>query len=322
MSFDDVQGQPAAVQTLNRALGSGRIHHAYRFEGPAGVGKELTALRFARALVCERGSGCGDCSACRRALALSEEEPRVPIHPDVVLVGRGLYRSVTGQSEAQGIGVDQVRRVVLSRMGYGPHEGRALVFIVREAELLTPAAANSLLKTLEEPPPRTYFVLITSRPNRLLDTIRSRTLAVRFGPLPEAVIAGILNAHGRDPSAAAMAQGSAELALVLASDEAARARDEFLRGTNAALEAPDLSEALRFADSRKGDRDVLRGELSFLAQSLAARARGHLDGEVLESERLAEHHKVVLSAMEDLERNVQPALVLEAMFVRLRGALG
>src|SRR6188508_317072 len=112
VSFSDVLGQVGAVATLERALGAGRVHHAYRFEGPPGVGKELCAFRFAAALVCESGgAGCGACSACRRAITLSEEEPRVPVHPDVVLVGRGVYRSVTGQNEASGIGIDQIRRV-------------------------------------------------------------------------------------------------------------------------------------------------------------------------------------------------------------------
>lgn len=320
MHFDEVLGQPAAVQTLTRALTTGRIHHAYRFEGPSGVGKEMTALRFARALVCERDPlGCGECSACRRALTLSEEEPRVPLHPDVVLVGRGVYRSVTGQSESAGIGVDQVRRVVLGRAGFGPHEGRALVFIIREAEMLTPPAANSLLKTLEEPPERTHFVLITSRPNRLLDTIRSRTLPVRFGPLSEAIVAQILTARGLSAESAAHAQGSAELALTLATPEASRARAEFLEGANAALNARDFSEVLRFAESRKGDRETVRGELAFFAQSLASRARERVATAPAEAERLAERYRLVLSAMDDIDRNVQPALALETLFARLRG---
>lgn len=321
MTFDDVRGQPAALQTLTRALKSGRIHHAYRFEGPAGVGKEMAALQFASALVCEQGGlGCRTCSACRRALAWSSEEPRVPLHPDVVLLARGLYRSLTGQGEAQGIGVDQVRRLVLGRAGLGPHEGRALVFIVREAEMLTPGAANSLLKTLEEPPPRTHFVLLTSRPSRLLDTIRSRTLAVRFGPLPEPVVAELLKERGFSSAAASIAQGSMELALVLASEEAARAREEFVRGASAALEATDLADALRFAESRKADREILRSELSFFAQTLATRARDLVGTAPSEAERLAGRHRIVLSAMDDLEHNGQPALVLEAMFVRIRSA--
>src|SRR5258706_5021182 len=102
MAFAHVLGQAPAVRTLTRALESDRVHHAYRFEGPEGVGKELCAFALARSLVCESGPlACGKCSACRRAVTLSEEEPRVPLHPDVVLVERGLYRGLLGGSSSE-----------------------------------------------------------------------------------------------------------------------------------------------------------------------------------------------------------------------------
>src|SRR5262249_38301472 len=156
----------------------------------------LAAFALAQALVCEKGTGCGSCSACRRAVTLSADEPRVPQHPDVVLLGKGLYRGLLSGGEAMGIGVEQVRRIVLTRVGFPPHEGRALVFIVRDAEEITQQAANALLKTLEEPHQRTHFVLLTSRPSRLLDTIRSRCLPVRFAPLPDAVVGTLLERRG------------------------------------------------------------------------------------------------------------------------------
>jgi len=321
MAFDGLWGQDPALETLTRALESGRVHHAYRFEGPSGVGKEMAAFRLARALVCgEDPLGCGACSACRRAMTLSGDEPHVPLHPDVVLVGRGLYRSVTGQAEATGIGIEQIRRVVSSRVGFGPHEGRALVFVVRDAEELTPPAANSLLKTLEEPPQRTHFVLLTSRANRLLDTIRSRTVPVRFGPLPDAVLCKILANRGLPEDVAPLGQGSAETAILLASDDASRERHEFVAGARAALDAPDLASAIRFAESRKGDRDTLKAELGFLAQHLASDAREHVGDSPARAVRAAEQHALVLAAMDDLERNVQPALVLESMIIKMRGA--
>src|SRR5450432_4178978 len=215
MAFADILGQEPALQTLSRALDTGHVHHAYRFEGPPGVGKEMAAFALAQALVCELGGtrACGTCSACQRALRLAENDPQVPAHPDVVLLQRGLYRGRISANEATGISIEQVRRIVLERAGYRPHEGRALVFIVREAEELTVSAANALLKTLEEPGPSTYFVLLTSRPNRLLDTIRSRTLPVRFSPLSDELVARILRAKGVNSDSAALAQGSFALAL-------------------------------------------------------------------------------------------------------------
>jgi DNA polymerase-3 subunit delta' len=319
MSFDQIWGQDPAIQTLTRALGTGHAHHAYRFEGPAGVGKMLTAQRFARALVCERGGlGCEQCSACKRAMTLSEDEPRVPVHPDVVWVARGLYRSVTGQAEASGIGVEQVRKVVLTRIGFAPHEGRALVFIIDDADELTIQAANSLLKTLEEPPPRTHFVLVTSRPNRLLDTIRSRTLPVRFGPLPESVVARILRERELSPDVAPFAEGSAALALSLAQEDSLRERQEFASQIQAALVARDLAPGVRFAEAQKGDRDTLKSQLAFFAQSLAVSAKEAVTAQPAQAERSARRYAAVLSTIGDIERNVQSALALEAMIQRLR----
>lgn len=324
MPFTDVLGQEAAVTTLERALAAGRVHHAYRFEGPPGVGKELAAFALAQSLVCETGgpAACGRCGACHRAVTLSNDEPRVPLHPDVVLLGRGLYRGLLGSSstEATGISVEQVRRIVLSRVGFPPHEGRALVFIVREADEITVQAANALLKTLEEPHERTHFVLLTSRPSRLLDTIRSRSLPVRFGPLSERIVAGILEQRGLDPAVAPLAQGSASLALELADPEAREERDAFVSSALAALSAPDLAPSLKLAEGQKGARDGLKASLAFFAQAIAGEARRLVAERPGDALRCARQHRTILEAMRDVERNVQPALALEAMFVRLRGA--
>jgi DNA polymerase-3 subunit delta' len=323
--FDRVCGQGPAVETLVRALGAGRVHHAYRFEGPSGVGKEMAAFALAQSLVCERGGplGCGVCSACQRAVRLAEEDPHVPQHPDVVLLGKGLYPAAalgTTSRETTGIGVEQVRRLVLARSGFAPHEGRALVFIVRDADDLTAQAANALLKTLEEPAARTHFVLLTSRGNRLLDTIRSRTLPVRFGPLSEEILRAILEQHGRSPAHATEAEGSAELALALADEEAARGRAEFVEGALEAAAAPTLEGAIAFAQARPNERGALRDNLLALCHHLAQEARERAPTEVDAALRAARRHAVVMEALDATERNAQPALALEAMVARLRSA--
>lgn len=324
MGFSAILGQPTAVETLTRALEAGRVHHAYRFEGPPGVGKQLAAFALAQSLVCEAPTplACEKCTACHRAVTLADQDPRVPLHPDVVLVGRGLYGSLLGSgvSEATGISVEQIRRLVLGRAGYSPHEGRALVFIVRDADELTVQAANAMLKTLEEPAPRTHFVLLTSRPRRLLDTVRSRTLALRFGPLPDEVVAKLLEARGLPAAVAALAQGSAELAFELADPEAMREREEFLSAARAALDAPDLAEAIALGQSRGEGRDAIREQLGFFAQALAEDARAAVERDPDAAERAAFRHAVVLGTLAEIERNVQPTLALEAMVARLRRA--
>src|SRR5262245_62901177 len=104
---------------------------------------------MAQALVCENGApvGCGTCDACRRAVTLSQDEPRTPLHPDVTLVERGLYPpEILGRTrpELNEISVDQVRRLVLAHASFPPHRGRARVYLVRRAEELSVSAANEI----------------------------------------------------------------------------------------------------------------------------------------------------------------------------------
>jgi DNA polymerase-3 subunit delta' len=333
--FDGILGQGPAVETLTRALQSGHVHHAYRFEGPDGVGKERAAFALAQSLVCEASGasgtsdasgektplGCGTCSACRRAVRFAEDEPCVPQHPDVVLLERGLYPpAVLGATtrETAAIGVEQVRRLVLARVGFSPHEGRALVFIVRAAHELSLPAANALLKTLEEPPARVHFVLLTDQPNRLLDTIRSRTLAVRFGPLGESILETILEARGLPRELARLASGSASVALRLSDEDTSRARADFVQGAIGAIESPDLEGAVIFAGARPDERDALRENLLQLSQHLALDARAHVTTDSRRAGLAAGRYAAVLEAVDALGRNAQPALVLESMIVRMR----
>lgn len=319
--FDEIQGQAPAVQVLQNALSRGRVHHAYRFEGPPGVGKRKTAFALAQSLVCTQGElgGCGECSSCRRAVELSTEEPHVPQHPDVVLVGRGIYpKNLIGAREATGISVEQIRRVVLSRVGYSPHEARSMVFIVRDAEELTLSAANALLKTLEEPPNRVHFVLLSSRPHRLLDTIRSRSLAVRFGPLSDAVLTALLRGADRNTDYVALARGSARAAFELSDDEQRERLDQFAAGVISAIESPNVAESLDFASKLSSDRHELREQLQTLAQLFAIEGRQLALADPEGAETKALQYTTVQDAVTALERNVAPTLALEAMLLQLR----
>ena len=320
-SFDRVLGQETAVATLERALQRDQVHHAYRFEGPEGVGKALCALAFAQALVCERRIGCGDCRSCELSLTLSDTPPHVPVHPDIVVIERGLYPpQLIGRTspESTGISVQQIRKLVLGRSGFAPHEGRALCFIIKEAHELTLSAANALLKTLEEPAPRTHFILVTARPGQLIDTIRSRTLAVRFGPLADAIIERIGAPDGVTPEIAALAQGSISSALALADEQTHAQRQAFVAAAFAAMKAPDLAGALSFAEHRAEARDELRQQLLYLAQVLAQHARRALEERPHAAEQYAQSHLVVMNALTGIERNAQPGLLLEAMIAELR----
>jgi len=325
MPFREILGQSTAIEILTRAVRSARLHHAYRFEGPAGVGKEMAAVALARCLVCEApidGLACCECGSCRRAFTKTSEPPEVPLHPDVVFIARGLYPpSMLGTSspESNSIGIEQVRKMVLSRIGFSSHEGRALVFIIRDADEFSQSAANALLKTLEEPPRAVHFVLLTSRPNRLLDTIRSRTLPVRFGALSTEALETILKRRNLEGTAyIPLAQGSASTLLELTESAQLQSRDQFVDSIQQSISAPDLGTALECLGKKQDDREELKTQLTWLLAGLAAEAKEVASTDANRAERLSRHHQVVASTIRDLERNGQVALMLEAMITALR----
>jgi DNA polymerase-3 subunit delta' len=328
--LDSVLAQETAVATLKRALASGRVHHAYLFDGPDGVGKELAAFGLAQALVCERraaagDAACGACSACVRARP--RDEDRRPVHPDVVVLERGLYDAAQigrRTPESQDISIDQVRTLVLARAAFGPHEGRARVFVVRRADELGLAASNALLKTLEEPGQRTHFVLLSAKANALLDTIRSRTQRVRFAPLPDAIVARLLEERGIDAATARdvarVSSGSVETALELADPDRNKARQAFVERAIAAIEAPDLAPALALAEDAKKSKGALDAQLAALASALALRARAAVPDAPVDAEAFAARHALVLAALRQLDGNASPQLVVESMMIGMRRA--
>ncbi len=203
-------GQPQAINTLQTILASGRWHHAYIFHGPAGVGKMTTALAFARILLCHARANnlageleaCGSCDSCK-ALHKTGPESLSSLHPDLHLIRKELARtsSVTSirDRKQMTIPVDLIRENMVGGITSDEkyHDGPAYrksnllhgkVFIVDEAELLNPAGQNAMLKTLEEPSPETYIILITSAEDRLLPTIKSRCQRVGFNLLDESAV--------------------------------------------------------------------------------------------------------------------------------------
>jgi DNA polymerase-3 subunit delta' len=324
-----VRAQPTAVETLRRALTAGRVHHAYLFDGPDGVGKERAAFGLAQALVCERrkpgeADACGVCSPCTRALPRAGETR--PVHPDVVVLERGLYEpaSIGRKSpETQDLSIDQVRTLVLARAAFAPHEGRAKVFIMRRAEEMSTSAANALLKTLEEPGARTHFVLLTSMPDALLPTIRSRTLRVRFGALPDAVVTELLVAQGTEPARATeiarLAEGSMATAGTLADPEASARREQFVARAVSALESGDAGEAFDLAaDAKAIDKDALAVQLQALAAALAARAVEAADARDRRADVAAARLGLAHAAIQQLEGNASSQLAVEAMLLKMR----
>ncbi|MGC4092353.1 MAG: hypothetical protein QM756_31620 [Polyangiaceae bacterium] len=132
------------------------------------------------------------------------------------------------------------------------------------------------------------------------------------------MVARILEARGMKPELAAFAQGSAEVAFELADPDALAEREAFAAAVQSAVDAKDLAPAIKFAESQKGDRDALKAQLGFFGQKLANAAREQVKLDPARAERAARRHAAVLSAMTDIEANVQTALVLETMVQVLR----
>jgi DNA polymerase-3 subunit gamma/tau len=174
-TFADVIGQQHVTRTLSNAIQSGRVAHAYIFSGARGVGKTTTARILAKALNCVKGPAtepCNECDSCRE-------------------IGLGNSLDVIEIDAASNRGIDQIREL-REMVRYAPAGGRYKVVILDEAHMLTDEASNALLKTLEEPPDKVIFVMATTEPESLAETIRSRSQHFHFRALSFAEIVDAL----------------------------------------------------------------------------------------------------------------------------------
>jgi len=238
MSWQSIEGHDEVVQSFRQALERGRLAHAYLLVGPRGVGKRLFARTLAQTLLCEDRlesvfDPCGRCPGCAQARAGS--------HPDQILLGRA--------ADEHELPIDTIRQVIHD-LGFKPDRGRYKIAIIDDADDMSQPAANCFLKCLEEPPPRSLLLLIGTSPDVQLATIRSRCQVVRFQPLSDAVVAGVLVNTGivadraQADRLAAMSGGSLERARGLADPELWNFRTELANS----LAAPRF-DSLRLAES-------------------------------------------------------------------------
>lgn len=309
---------------IRRAFTTNRLHHAYLFAGPEGVGKRGLARAVASLVNCESPRGgaddidaCGECPACRKMSGGG--------HPDVHEVA----------PDGRDIKIAQVREIH-SATKFRPYEGKRRVFIIDDAHTMRVEAANALLKTLEEPRGDTMFLLVTSQPHRLLTTVISRCQPMRFGPLSPAEVRDVLQRVApelRDDDALArLSEGSIGRAQALAESSVFAERHTLIERI-AALPDAGAGAAVAWADELARQRDMVPEVLDLLRSVLrdaVLRSAGadperlrHVDrsGAVA---RLATHRSTpellaLAERVDETERlllgNVNSRLALEQLFL-------
>lgn len=344
MPFREISGHRRILSLLSRSIASGSLPPSLIFAGPEGVGKRLVAESVAQALNCtsplkraeedkatEDGpsgglifDACGHCPACKRIAR--------GVHSDVLLIA---------PTESGSIKIEQVREAI-DRGAYRPFEGKRRVTVIDNADELMLGAQNALLKTLEEPPPSSVFILVTSRPDSLLPTVRSRCSQVRFARLSSADVAAALErghkySRGDALIVAAAADGSVGRALSVQAGDFAEARGDVERLLRTARGRSDARTRVeRAKDLVKGgggpaslEREHLGArlqalsslvrDLGILATGADARLLANVDrrpeleglSTSYDSERALRVFEAVDRAQDALDRNVSPKVVAD-----------
>ena len=255
--WDGLVGQQAVIAQLEQAVAGGAgMSHAWLFCGPPGSGRSNAALAFAAALQCETG-GCGDCASCHQAA--------IGAHPDIVLT----------RTEKLSIGVDEVRELV-RRSALTPVGNRWQIMVIEDADRLTEQAANALLKAIEEPNPRTVWLLCAPTVEDVLPTIRSRTRLMVLSTPAVADVVEFLLKDGTDPAtadyAARVAQGHIGRARGLARDAESRSRRDHVVAIPAKLRS--LGACMKAASDLN---DLTKQEADAQSAATAERERADLD---------------------------------------------
>lgn len=320
MPFSDIKGHAAPVSLLKRSLDSGKIAHAYIFEGIEGCGKKKTALSLVKAIFCRDADGCGKCPACRKVAALQ--------HPDLHIV----------EPDGAFIKIDQIRDLQ-RELSFRPFEAGKKVCIMEAAERLNPAAANAFLKTLEEPPGNALLILLTTNSGAVLPTILSRCQRLSFSPLSSEMIEEYLRETGVPAEtakvSASLAGGSIKKALQISGEDTLRKRDHILERI-CSLSTGNISPLFSLAEELGSDRDGAAEVLDLLTVFwrdvllIQSGAMDPSDSDIIHllneavarstTEKTMEKIELVSRSRQALQRNVNPRLTLEVLFMGLAGS--
>ena len=244
MGFFEIVGHEKQLETLRQSLLSGRLHHAYLFIGPDGIGKRTLALALAQAIHCAEleSDFCGKCGACRAI--------RTGNHADV--------RVLEPLSNKKDISIQQVRELEKA-LSFRSFSGRQKIAIIDPATLMNWPAQNALLKTLEEPPQGCIVILLASNPGGLLPTVRSRVFALSFTPLPrQLMVSFLISRRGKTREQAeilaAVTMGSLGAVSRFEKEKMIEKRLDWMK-TLVSLRAGDYRTALNAAEALAANRE-------------------------------------------------------------------
>lgn len=312
----DLVGHAWALELLRRQMQRGSLHHAYLFSGPEGVGRRSLAMAFAQALLCESppapGETCGACRACRQ----------VPLetYPDLHVVAR--------PDDRQGLAVDQIRELQ-RQLSLAPLAGSRRVTLLMDVDRASLGAANALLKTLEEPPPRVILLLTAGDAEQVPATIVSRCESLMLRPVPVDEIAAGLQRQGAGSDEARtwayQSAGRPGWALALMNDAEFRRRREEHAAAFEEVLAADLDHRFALADAWKDDSNLeerLSVWVSLAGEELrvATAAGGAGAAEMSDSVRVARSRQTMgalIRTLDGLRHNVNTRLALELMMLEL-----
>jgi len=316
--FADIVGHDRVVEVFRRALASGKTSHSYLFEGPAGCGRRTTARALVQAIFCtgQEDDACGVCPSCRKVAGS---------HADIHYI----------EPDGQFIKIEQVRELQRD-LALRPYEAPRKACIIEAAERFNPAAGNSLLKTLEEPPGNAIIILLTENAGMLLPTIRSRCQVIRFSPLSPENIRLVLERHGMAPETAEllapMAGGSIQRALEL-DNEALGDRQELLLARLSGLDRNRIATVFDASEELGTGRDETLETLDMLISFL--RDTAHLaagSGDIVNAavrpalevfaatwslQRALEILDDCLETRRAVQRNANSKLALDRLFMRI-----
>jgi DNA polymerase-3 subunit delta' len=338
MGWHGIDGHDAIVEHFRRALQRQRLASSFLFVGPAGVVKRTFAIKFAQALLCERHpeERLDPCEACPTCIQVS-----AGTHPDLDLIGKPEDKSFIPLELLIGDPEHRRREGLCARIALKPYGGGRKIALIDDADFLNAEGANALLKTLEEPPPRSLLILIGTSPAKQLPTIRSRCQLIRFQPLPSEIVARLLIDQGVTASPAeaerlaSLSEGSIERAKGLVDPELGNFRRRLFRELEkGTFDGPRLGRSIaQFVESAGKEAPARRQRLHLVVRFAADFYRELLRAEVgadagtdvdlqeavrqtlrqpQDLDRIARRLDRCLDADQQIDRNANQATLIEA----------